>query len=308
MLSKSQLEYILALHEYKNFVKASEACFVTQPTLSMQLKKVEVLLGNALFDRDKNPVEMTSYGKKLLPYFRQVLDSYQQLSDEVARIKGTYKAEIRIGIIPTIAEYLVPTLYNKWRNELVGVHLEIMELKSEDLIQALEERKIDLGILAGPILNPSSNAQILFNEAIKIYAPKVAASELSISELEHLKPWLLSQGNCLRTQMMNFCNLDTQQTTDDWSYEGGSLSILLQMVDQQGGYTLIPENYIALLKLPPTAIKSIKNHQPARQIIAIENTRNTKKNHLDQLKRIIQHEMNQKTSVEPSKVTLLPWK
>ena len=308
MLSKSQLEYILALHEYKNFVKASEACFVTQPTLSMQLKKAEVLLGNALFDRDKNPVEMTSYGKKLLPYFRQVLESYQLLSDEVARIKGTYKAEIRLGVIPTIADYLVPTFYNKWRSELAGVHLEIIELKSEDLIQALEERKIDLGILAGPILNSSSNAQILFNEAIKIYAPQVAASELTISELEHLKPWLLSQGNCLRTQMMNFCNLDSQQTTDDWSYEGGSLSILLQMVDQQGGYTLIPENYIALLKLPPTAIKSIKNHQPARQIIAIENNRNTKKNHLDQLKRIIQHEMNQKTSVDNTKMTLLPWK
>jgi LysR family hydrogen peroxide-inducible transcriptional activator len=165
-----------------------------------------------------------------------------------------------------------------------------------------------MGILAGPILSTTIQTQILYNETIAIYAPQVSTNTLTIEELENLKPWLLSQGNCLRTQMMNFCNLNSSQNDDDWSYAGGSLSILLQMVDQQGGYTLVPENYISLLNLNSKAIKPINGHQPARQIISIENHRNTKKQYLEVIKRTIQHEMNLNNDLANGNITLLPWR
>lgn len=306
MLSKSQLEYILALHEHQNFVKAAAACFVTQPTLSIQLKKAEELLGKPLFDRDTTPLEMTNYGKKLLPSFRQVLDAYQLLNDEIAKLDGSYKASIKLGIIPTIADYLIPKLYSQWKKELEGVHLEIKELKTEQLITAIEERQIDIGILAGPLNTTSFETQILYHEAIYIYSPLTKSKNISLDELSQLKPWLLAHGNCLRTQMMNFCNLN-QLASEDWNYEGGSLSILLHMVNQQGGYTLLPEHYIDLLQLEKTTIKQIKDQQPARQIIAIENYKNAKKPYLQQLKRQVQHIMNTHSPKVIQQMTILPY-
>lgn len=308
MLSKTQIEYIITLHEQQSFIKAAEICFVTQPTLSMQIKKAEEQLGKALFDRDHSPITLTSFGKQLLPYFRQIIDAYTILSDEIAKMDGSYKAEIKLGIIPTISDYLIPLFYQTWKKELKGVHLEIIELKSEDLIDALEDRKIDIGILAGPVVDSSINTQILYNEEIYVYSPNISSKTITIDSLANQKPWLLAQGNCLRTQMMNFCNLDSNQTDDDWNYSGGSLSILLQMVDQQGGYTLVPENYLTLLNLESNALKRFQNHNPARQIVAIENTRNAKKEYLSLLKRSIQHKMNKKPTKDVNKLNILPWK
>lgn len=308
MLSKTQIEYIITLHEQQSFVKAAEICFVTQPTLSMQIKKTEEQLGKALFDRDHSPITLTSFGKQLLPYFRQIIEAYTILSDEIAKMDGSYKAEIKLGIIPTISDYLIPLFYQTWKKELKGVHLEIIELKSEDLIDALKDRKIDIGILAGPVVESSINTQILYNEEIYVYAPNISSITITIDSLANQKPWLLAQGNCLRSQMMNFCNVDSTKTDDDWNYSGGSLSILLQMVDQQGGYTLVPENYTNLLKLNSNALKRFQNHNPARQIIAIENPKNAKKEYLSLLKRSIQHKMNKKPTQDVNKLNILPWK
>lgn len=305
MLSNAQIQYILALLEYKNFQKASEACFVTQPTLSMQVKKAEETLGHKIIDRDTNPISLTPFGRRIYPHIEQINDEYKALNTTLQKIEGNYKAEIRIGIIPTIAGYLVPELYSEWQKKIGNVRLEIKELKSEQIIEAIESKSIDLGIMAGPVNDLKFKHQILFNEEILVYAPSIKGNSISIEQLENEKPWLLSQGNCLRTQMINFCNLNDLQK-DDWNYEGGSLNILLKMVEQEGGYTLVPKNYLKYVSLPKSDFKSIPNHIPVRQLVGLYLDRNSKKEYLNQIMRTIQHSKG-KNKLHLKNTELLPW-
>jgi LysR family hydrogen peroxide-inducible transcriptional activator len=305
MLSQAQISYILTLIEIKNFQRAADACFVTQPTLSMQIKKAERSLGGTIFNRDSQPLSLTEFGRNILPYLERIDTEYQQLKEAVQRLEGSYKAEIRIGIIPTISGYLVPELYKKWQEELGDIQLDIIELKTTDLISAVENKKIDLGIMAGPLNDKLIQQQILYNEEILIYSPGIESKQVSQQQLEELRPWLLSEGNCLRTQMINFCNLNNQ-SKDDWQYEGGSLNILLEMVDLEGGYTLVPSNYISHLGKETTAFKKIDGVTPIRQIIGIHFSRNSKKEHINRLMRLIQSNKMQE-SLQQVETEILPW-
>lgn len=306
MISRAQIQYILALKEHQNFQKAADSCFVTQPTLSMQIKKAEEALGKPLFDRNQSPLELTSFGKQLLPFFHQVIDSFNALEIAVAKAQGNYKSEIKIGIIPTIAVYLVPELYREWQEKLKSIRLEIIELKSEKILEYLEERKIDMGIMAGPHFDEHLETQVLYNEEICIYAPNNTEQSISVKALQKMRPWLLSQGNCLRTQMINFCNLKSTED-NEWSYEGGSLSLLVKMVQQEGGYTLIPDFYKNMLDFPETAYKKIDGYTPARQVIAIFNKRNSKQEDFKQIIREI-HYAKGKDSIATKQSDILPWK
>lgn len=306
MVSFTQIQYILALLEHKNFQRAADACFVTQPTLSMQIKKAEDEIGSQIFDRDYSPIKLTKFGERIIPYLRAIQDNVNELDVVVQKSKGIYKAEVRMGIIPTIADYLVPELYGKWLEELGDVHLEIIELHSEQIIEHLEHRKIDIGIMAGPYTGNFLNEQMLFNEEILIYAPSFDKDTVTEKELLELKPWLLSEGNCLRTQMMNFCNLK-EDAKKDWSYEGGSLSLLLRMVDQQGGYTLLPNCYTKLLNIPSSSIKHLEGHKAARQIIAIHHKRSSKVPIINDLVEGIR-QANKGIRNSQERIELLPWK
>lgn len=306
MISKTQIRYILALNEHQNFQKAADSCFVTQPTLSMQVKKAEEVLGNPLFDRNRSPIEFTDFGKQLAPYLYQIVDSFTAMEVAIAKSKGSYKAEIKLGIIPTIAIYLVPQLYKNWQENLKSIRLEIIELKSNQILEHLEERKIDMGIMAGPLVDERITTQVLYNEEISIYAPHESKKALSISNLHQMRPWLLSQGNCLRTQMINFCNLKNNEV-NAWNYEGGNLNLLVRMVQQEGGYTLIPNFYKEILAFPEATYKKIENHTPARQVIALYNSRNSKQEDLKQIIREIQYNKG-KYSISPKQSELLPWK
>lgn len=306
MVTFTQIQYILSLLEHKNFQRAADACFVTQPTLSMQIKKAEDEIGSQIFNRDYSPIQLTKFGVQVVPYLRSIQDNFRDFNVLIEKSKGIYKAEVRMGIIPTIADYLVPELYGKWLEELGDVQLEIIELKSEQIIEHLENRKIDIGIMAGPYEGNFLKEQVLFNEEILIYAPSLSKSTVSELELSVLKPWLLSEGNCLRTQMMNFCNLK-EDDKDDWSYEGGSLSLLLRMVDQQGGYTLLPNCYSKLLNIPDKHVKHFEGHKAARQIIAVHHKRSSKVPIIDDLVEGIR-KANKGIRNSKERVELLPWK
>lgn len=306
MISPVQLSYIFALLKYNNFQQAAEACHVTQPTLSMQLKKAEESIGFKIINRDINPIGLTSAGERLFPVLNEIQTAYDQLEIEIQKIKGTYKSEIKIGIIPTISNYLVPEIYAKWHDDISDVHLDIIELTSEQLLLALKNKEIDFGIMAGPIEDLSFDNQILYNEEILVYAPSIQAKQIELMNLENEHPWLLSPGNCLRTQMISFCNLDKNEKTA-WNYEGGNLHLLTQMVEQEGGYTLVPEYYLPHLKLKSADIKPIVNHTPIRQIVGLHLKRNTKKEDLKKLMRIIQRSKGL-NKIDMQNTELLPWK
>ena len=292
MISIQQMQYLVVLSEEKQFQKASERCFVTQPTLSMQVKKAEEILGYPIFDRSANPLELTSFGEELIEICREVLYQMDKMDVLRKQMQGEYVERIRIGIIPTISAYLIPKMFPIWQAKFTNIQLQIVELKSYELLEALESKTIDLAILAGPHNDSKTRTIPLYIEEIKAYVPSYHGKRLTTEQLDNLHPWLLNKGNCLRTQMMQFCQIDEKENLDKWNYEGGSIEILLKMVNQNGGYTLVPSHYV----LQPEnqgnlfSIHSTRNGQsPAREVIALFSSRTYKKNLLEQLIRETQH-------------------
>jgi LysR family hydrogen peroxide-inducible transcriptional activator len=303
MISIQQMQYILVLSEEQQFQRASEKCFVTQPTLSMQLKKAENTLGSAIFDRSTTPLELTPFGDLLLPVVRDVLSEYVRISELTQKQKGVYRERLRIGIIPTVADYMVPDLFNKWKTVLPNVQLSIEEMKTEDVLIALDQKKIDIGILAGPVNDPKLRTSILFQEEILAFVPESKAKEVTTEDLSNHHPWLLTSGNCLRTQMIHFCSLNKE--SDDWNYEGGNMGLLKQMVEMNGGYTLIPERSVSDKTNDYKRIRSSIGEIPARQIIALSPNRSTKWGSIEQIIRSAQ--LNYKDNKDGQELKLLSW-
>jgi LysR family hydrogen peroxide-inducible transcriptional activator len=292
MISIQQMHYLVVLSEERQFQKASERCFVTQPTLSMQVKKAEEILGYPIFDRSINPLELTPFGEELVAICREVLGQMDQMEVLKKQMQGEYVERIRIGVIPTISSYLIPKMFPIWQSKFSNLQLQIVELKSQELLEAIDSKVIDLAILAGPINDPKIRTVPLYLEEIKAYVPSFQGSRLTTDQLDNLHPWLLNRGNCLRTQMMQFCQIDENKNTDQWNYEGGSIEILLKMVNLNGGYTLIPSYYLIEKNNQEHffTIYSNRNGQsPAREVVALFSNRTYKKSILEQLIREIQH-------------------
>lgn len=286
MITFQQIQYIIALSEERHFIKASERSFVTQPTLSMQIKKAEEMLGHLIFDRSRNPIELTAFGEELLPLLREIQSDFSRMMTLKEKADGTYIERLRVAVIPTIAAYLVPDLFKKWKEELQDVELIITELKTEEVLHALEQKRVDVGIIAGPVFDERLRINPLFKEEIKAYYPTSAADEINAEELEDQHPWLLTSGNCLRTQMMNFCGIK-KEDHEHWNYEGGNMELLMKMVDLEGGYTLVPANY----KQGKKELKSIRSREgliPVRDIIALSAHRSIKWGATERLIRSIQ--------------------
>ncbi|MFN5417750.1 MAG: LysR family transcriptional regulator [Flavobacteriia bacterium] len=308
-VSQQQIAYILSLIEHKNFGKAAEACFVTQPTLSMQVKKAEESLGFQVFNRNRNPLELTSFGEKLVPILYDMQAEYEKIKRLTQKQLGKNVEEIKIGIIPTVASYLVPKLFQHKNQFVEEVKFEITELKTEDLLEDLQLRKIDFGILAGPVSQENLHQTSLFNEEILIYCPELKKQkEVHVNEIKFLHPWLLNGGNCLRTQMIQFCNL-SEINDQNWNYEGGNLEMLIKMVDEYGGYTLIPsfyvENYDFNKKHLHSLISDKNELLPARNIIGISSQKNSNHPILKQLNQFIKLNF---ANLKEKKFEILAWK
>ncbi|MEY3742893.1 MAG: LysR family transcriptional regulator [Flavobacteriia bacterium] len=288
MISLQQMNYIVVLSEELLFQRASERCFVTQPTLSMQIKKAEETLGYAIFDRDSNPLQLTPSGHKLIPILREILAETDKIKLLSEQLKGHVKEEIRIGIIPTIAAYMLPDLFSSWITNFGNVKLKIRELKTTAVLEALEKKELDLAIMAGPYHDARLRSIPLYLEEIQVYCPEEQKASITFDSIQKKHPWLLNQGNCLRTQMLHFCGLKDEQK-EDWDYEGGNLPLLVEMVDNNGGYTLIPAHF-RLKAEQMSGIKQIADLQaaPAREVLALTPNRSMKMQHIEALIRQIQ--------------------
>lgn len=306
-ISPQQIRYIIELNNTGSFHRASKNCFVTQPTLSMQIKKVEELLGFTVFDRSRNPVEMTPEGKKLLPILMDIQQEYARIGTLKQKLEGKYTEQVRIGVIPTISSYLLVDLYKEMMNESDEIQVLIEEYKTEELIAALEQNKVDVGILAGPYHASGVRTVPLYVEEILIYFPDFKKKMVTPVDLDDQQPWLLSEGNCLRTQMVHFCKIDDQQSSDQvkWSYQGGNIDLLMEMVDLNGGYTLVPEFYNYSGKNLRRLWDDVSNEFPAREVIAIFPNRTYKKDSIEKIVRLIQLKYGKKSQ---ENLRVLNWK
>ena len=271
MVSLIQMEYILAVAKEKSFSKAAETCFVTQPTLSMQISKVENELGIILFDRSKKPVILTEIGEKMTAQAKIILQEAKKLGDIVADDRAEISGKLSIGIIPTVAPYLLPIIVPKILNDYPNLHLMVEEITTDEILAKLQEDEIDLGILATPLNNKSVNEYPMYVERMLLYMsethPLYLQEEVDINNVNPNEVWLLQKGHCFRNQVVNLCSRLKNMSDEHFVFESGSIETLIRMVDKYKGMTFIPEMaYLLLNEEQKRRIKPIRKENPGRQI------------------------------------------
>lgn len=266
-----QLEYIVAVEQYKQFAKAAEHCYVTQPTLSMMIQKFEDEIGIKIFDRSKQPVTVTKEGEEIIIRAKKILSELKHLKEYSKEVKGDVQGELKIGIIPTLAPYLLPLFLKHFSQAHNELKLIIRELMTDDLIAQLKSSDIDVAILAGPINERDLTELPLFKEPFYVYGSLTSELKKNYVAPQQLKTeqlWLLEEGHCFRNQVMNFCELRiSQQNGNAISYEAGSIETLINLVDKYEGITIVPHLAITHLKKNQAAkVHEFANPKPCRQI------------------------------------------
>lgn len=279
-----QLEYIIAVDKVRNFVKASEACFVTQATLSMMIKKLEEELDVKIFDRSKQPVKTTQIGQKLITQAKKIVLESKKLKEIILEEKGIISGELKVGIIPTLAPYLLPLFLKQFMQSYPLVKLIINEFTTDVLIQKLKNGDLDAGILATPLHDDAITEQVLFYEKYYLYVNQkekgldkkyVLPKDIDVNRL-----WLLEEGHCMRSQILNFCALKKQHEFEEhFHYNAGSIETLKNMVDTNFGITIIPELTARLLTTNKhKRVRSFKSPEPVREISIIKHREFIKEN------------------------------
>ncbi len=270
-MTLTQMEYIVAVDAFRSFAKAALHCNVTQPTLSTQVKKLEDELGVQLFDRSKKPVLTTEIGTVVVNQARKALQEARQVQELIDLEKGLMKGELRIGIIPTLSPYLLPLFILKFMHQYPEVEVVIEELMSEQIIQRLETDQLDAGILVTPLHRNGLVEKPLFYELFVVYMstnhPLSSRRTIDFDELDLSEMWLLKEGHCFRNQVINICREDLDELGPRLRFESGSLETLRRIVEQQYGYTLLPE--LATLDMDSAQyqhIRHFKNPQPVREV------------------------------------------
>jgi Transcriptional regulator len=294
MVSLVQLEYIVAVDTYRHFATAADKCFVTQPTLSMQIKKMEDELGVSIFDRTKQPIIPTDVGKEIIEQARTILREAKGIEAIVANHRKEIAGELRIGVIPSIAPYLLPLFMNTLASDHPNLSLKVSEMITDDIEKALKKDLIDVGILVTPLHNSAVKEEVLFYEEIMVYASAghifTEKSAIAVKELAAPDLWLLSSGHCFRSQVLNLCSYhDTHRHSLPFEYESGSFETLVKMIDRNGGFTLLPELAISELEEKrKDRVRTFIDMVPLREVGLVYARSYAKRNLLDTLKAHIQ--------------------
>jgi len=273
-----QLEYIIAVDNYRHFSKAAEASFVTQPTLSMMIQKLEEELGVKIFDRSQLPVLPTEIGKRIIDQARVAVAQVNQLKEIVQEEKGIVKGVFRLGIIPTISPYLIPKLMQVHTENKFDIRIVISELTTDQILKGLSNDSLDGGILATPLKEPIIKEYPIYYERFFAYISPTekaiyAKNSIDENDLTSSKLWLLDEVHCFRTQILHLCNFKKRRGGSNqsiFSYEAGSIDTLINIVDKNDGLTVIPE--MALSNLSEAQMKNVrpfKNSTPVREVSLI---------------------------------------
>lgn len=282
MITLNQLEYIVAIDEYRHFATAAEKCFVTQPTLSMQIKKLEDELGVIIFDRSRQPVVPTDLGAKLIEQARMTLSATQRIKEIIQEEQQEVEGTLKIGIIPTLAPYLLPVFIGPYIRKYPAVKVEVEELVSEEIIRRLKRDMLDVGLFVTPYHDEKIVERPVFYEEMLVYAHPdselLKKKEVGHEDIVTSDIWMLGNGHCFRNQVVNLCEMSASQHKNlPFEFESNSLETLMRIVDVEGGFTLIPE--LALQYMSPEKkkqVRSIANTKPLREVSVIYSRHFTK--------------------------------
>ena len=302
----TQLNYIIAVDNHRHFGRAAEACFVTQPTLSMQIQKLEDQLGVIIFDRSKQPVEPTAIGKKLIEQARVVVEEADKLEQLAQMETGLLRGEFRLGIIPTVATNLIYRFIDRFRLELPEIHLIIEELQTDQILEGLKRNELDAGILATPLDQRSIVEIPIYYEPFMAFVPEghrlggdefILSSELDMSDM-----LLLNEGHCFRASVINLCG-KADNMKRKIELESGNFETLIKLAQLGYGMTLLP--YLTAVDLPKELrpfVKPIAEPTPTREISIIYSSAHVKSAVIEKLEPLIRKSLPERLLFEKNTV------
>lgn len=268
-----QLEYIIAVDNHRHFSKAAEASFVTQPTLSMMIQKLEDELGTKIFDRSQLPVQPTEIGTKIINQARMAVAQINQIKEIIMEERNEVKGVFRLGVIPTVSPYLLPKIMNVHTKLNNDIQIIVKELTTNDILRGLANDTLDGAILATPLGDENISEVPIYYERFYAYvSPKetslFAKNEIDENDLSNRKLWMLDEVHCFRTQILHLCNLKKQSNNNSiFTFEAGSIDTLIKIVDDNDGITVIPEMAIENLnERQKKNVRPIKGSTPVREI------------------------------------------
>lgn len=267
-MTLQQIEYIVAVDRYRHFAKAAESCGVSQSTLSSLIQKLESELDITIFDRNHHPVKPTAIGEEIIGRAKTVLFSAAQVRELVATRKGESVGKISLGITSTVAPYILPKLFRYISENHPDIRLHIEETRVSAIVRQLERGEIDVALLATPVNNSDLLEIPLYRERLLAYVspdePLHGSDSLSVGRLPVETAWVLREGYCPDRKVFPFC---THRTDRQAVYEAGSVETLIKIVDENGGYAIIPELHIPLLQKSQQAnLRNLTDPEPSREI------------------------------------------
>ncbi|MEA5258837.1 hydrogen peroxide-inducible genes activator [Arcicella aquatica] len=300
----TQLEYVIAVENHRNFVQAADSCFVTQPTLSMQIQKLEDELGVKIFDRSRQPVVTTQIGLEIIQQARITIAEFYKIKDAVNSGKHDVTGEVRLGVIPTIAPYLLPLFLANFLEKYPNVELKIKELTTDRIVHGLKNDDFDLGLIATPLQQPNIVEYPIYYEELVLYVSKENAiyqKKYALSEdINPKELWLLEEGHCLRSQIENLCELKRKSIgRNQFEYQAGSLETLRKMVERNQGITILPE--LATMDFDDERLKLIRHFKspaPVREVSLVAHKNFAKLGILKALKECILAALPKELTVE----------
>lgn len=295
-----QLEYLIAVDRHKHFGKAAQACFITQPTLSAMIHKLEEELDLKIFDRTTHPIRTTDIGVQIIEHAKKVTDEINELRNKANLLNNIVGGSIIIGIIPTVSTYILPNEIFKFLAKNLEIEMTVKEMTTENIIKGLKAGELDAGIIATPYqaANEFYN-DFLFNEELMLYSSGNHAEKDSFVNPEDIntdKVWLLEEGNCLKKQFENICHLrENSLKPKNLEFLASNMNTIIHMVDEVGGISILPELAIEQLNAEQkTKISRFRKPHPYREISVIYYKPTYKQKIIDELMKFIQKSMKQK--------------
>ncbi len=281
----TQLEYIVALNEYKSFSKAAKFCCVTQPSLSMQIQKLEEELNLIIFNRKIKPIKPTTEGLQIINAARKIIQEKKSIQIFAQGYHKDVIGEVSIGIIPTIAPYLIPKFLSSFQTKFPNLKLNIFETTTENIYNAINEGKLDIGILV-PITNQEMPCIPLFFEELFLFSNVLLKNGELDQNIIPEKLWILEEGHCLSNQIASICNLRNKSNSDTQIvYKTGSLETMLRLAENGMGQTIIPHMLVDYVsETVKKKIFKIPFNTPVREIALIYSENYNRKGVIDALK------------------------
>lgn len=293
-MTLQQLRYIVALDNYRHFATAAEKCFVAQPTLTLQVKKLEEELGTVIFDRKRHPLMPTSLGEKILLKARQILREADGLEAIVSSDKMQMDGRFNIGVIPTVAPYLIPYFLKDFTENNPDTHLVIHEMQTTAIINGLNKNTLDVGILVTPLEEKNIREIPLYQEPFLVYSarenPLHEKKLLRNSDIKSDGLLILNEGHCFRSQVLNICGEDMKEHKG-FSYQSGTIETLKNLVKSHLGFTLVPELSILDKKEDEPYLIRFEEPQPTREVSLVVHHSFSKEALLDALRESIQNNL-----------------